>query len=141
MKNSYNGMIFNNLSEKKWVQNINRFLESNLFIAILASLVAICNIFGLEFFVYVVVISYGVYLCLFSRDMRSLAAAVPFMYLSPSVQNNPAANPDSIFKLQNGLGVILAYLMVFVVLLIIRIVIINECGKIPLGGKANEKFL
>lgn len=129
MKNSYNGMIFHNLAEKKWVQTINRFLETNLFIAILASLVVICNIFGLEFFIYTLVISYGIYLCLFSRDMRSLAAAVPFMYLSPSVQNNPAANPDSIFKLQNGLGFILAYLMVFVVLLITRIILNEKRGN------------
>jgi hypothetical protein len=109
MTASYNGMLLEKFNEKKWVQSINKFFESNLFIAIFATLVVICNIFGLEFFVYTLVISYGIYLCLLGRDMRSVAAAVPFMYLSPSVQNNPAANPDSIFHFKNGFGFIIAY--------------------------------
>lgn len=123
MEYSYNGILLKKLADKKWVKAINKFLESNLFIAILAALVLICNIFGLEFFIYTIVISYGIYLCLLGRDMRSLAAAVPFMYLSPSMQNNPAANPNSIFSFANGLWFIIVYLVAFLIVLTIRIIV------------------
>jgi len=124
----YNGSILKNVAEKKWAKAINSFFESNAFIAVLAFLVLFCNVFGAEFFVYTLVISYGIYLCLLGRDMRSIAAAVPFMYLSPSRQNNPAANPNSIFTFANGLWFIILYLLLFLSVLTVRIVLNKRRG-------------
>ena len=123
METAYNGILFKNLMDKKWVKTINNFFESNLFIAFFAVLVIFCNLFGLELFVYPLVVSYGIYTCLFGRDMRTLGVATPFMYLSPSAKNNPAANANSMFRFENGLWMIIAYLSVFLVVLAIRIIV------------------
>ena len=116
-------MILRKYANARWVRKINDFIESKTFIALLAFLALCSNVLGLEFLVYTLVILYGYYLCLFGRDMRSVAAAVPFMYVSPSIQNNPSANPNSLFYPEHGLWLLIAYLVGFFVLLTVRIVL------------------
>lgn len=138
MPYSEHGMILNKYADKKWVRCVNDFLDSNAFIALLAIVTALSNLLGAEIFVYPLIISYGVYLCLFGRDMRSVAAAIPFMYLSPSLHNNPGSNPNSIFTPEHGLWLIVAYLLLFLCVLSVRIFL----GiKRKLFGKTQWKLL
>lgn len=121
-KSTKNGnMILKKYADNRLIRAVNRFLESREFIGAVAFLVLCSNVLGWELGVYTVIISYGIYLCLFARDMRSLAAVVPFVYATPSVQNNPASNPDSVFYPQNGMWLLIAYLAIFFILLAVRI--------------------
>lgn len=122
MQHTENGsMILKQYADTPVIRAINRFLNSREFIGVVAFLALCSNVLGWEFAVYTVIITYGIYLCLFAQDMRSLAAVVPLMYVTPSVQNNPASNPDSIFYPQNGMWILIAYLAVYFVLLGVRI--------------------
>ena len=114
-------MILKKYADNKVIRSINDFIETKYFMVVLAFLSVCCNVFGLEIYVYTIVISFGIYLCLFARDMRTLVFAVPIMYVSPSMQNNPASNPNSIFFPQNGLWMIILYLSIFFVLLLLRV--------------------
>ena len=116
-------MILKKCADNKVIRSINDFIETKYFMVVLAFLSVCCNVFGLELYVYTIVISFGIYLCLFARDMRTLVFAVPVMYVSPSVQNNPASNPDSIFFPKNGLWMVILYLAIFFGLLILRILL------------------
>ena len=114
-------MIFKRCADTRIIRAINTFIESKYFIAVLAFLSLCSNVLGWELYVYTAVITMGIYLCLFARDMRVLAPAVAMMYVSPSMQNNPAVNVNSIFYPDKGLGWVLAYLTVFLVLFFLRI--------------------
>ncbi len=122
-------MILKKYANTRWVRLINDFLESKCFIALVGFLTLCSNVFGWELFIYTLIVCYGYYLCLFARDMRSLAAVVPFMYVTPSTINNPSANPDSVFYPQHGLFLLIAYLVVFFALLLVRIVLNYKRGE------------
>ncbi|MBQ8658018.1 MAG: O-antigen ligase family protein [Clostridia bacterium] len=114
-------MIFRKCAQKPAFQALNAFVNSKYCIAALAFLTLCSNVFGAELLIYTVVFLFGVYFVLFGRDLLPLAPAVMLMYVSPSVHNNPANNPDSIFYPANGLWLIIAYLIVFFTLVIVRI--------------------
>ncbi len=122
-------MIFKKCADTRLIRTINKFIESKYFIAVLAFLSLCSNVLGWELYVYTTVITFGVYLCLFARDMRTLAPAVAFMYVSPSMKNNPAVNEQSIFYPEHGLAMIIAYLAIFFTLLILRILLNLKNGN------------
>ncbi len=114
-------MLFRKWAQKPIFQAINAFANSKYCIAVLAFLTLCSNILGAELIVYTLVFSFGMYFALFGRDLLPLAPAVMLMYVSPSVHNNPAVNAESIFYPQNGLWLLVAYLVVFFTTVFVRI--------------------
>ena len=109
------------IRETAVVRGINEFIDSKYMLAILAGMTLLSNLFGLEFFLYVFVALIGYYLCFFGKDFLFLAPVVVFMYISPSVKNNPFHNENSIFFPGQGLEFVVALAVVFFVLFFLRL--------------------
>ena len=90
-------------------------------LAVLAVLSLLTNFFSLELFTYSLAGVFGLYLCLFGKDMLPLAPTVLFLYVSPSLGNNPVYNPDSVFFPERWLWLFVAIIVVFVVLFFLRL--------------------
>ena len=90
-------------------------------LAVLAVLSLLTNFFSLELFTYSLAGVFGLYLCLFGKDMLPLAPTVLFLYVSPSLGNNPVYNPDSVFFPERWLWLFVAIIEVFVVLFFLRL--------------------
>ncbi len=114
-------MLFRKCAKKPVFQALNAFVNSKYCIAVLAFLTLCSNILGAELIVYTLVFSFGMYFALFGRDLLPLAPAVMLMYVSPSVHNNPAMNANSIFYPENGLWLLVAYLVIFFTTVFVRI--------------------
>jgi hypothetical protein len=100
---------------------INRFLRSKCFVCLIAVLVVLSNMFGWEFPVYIAVSLTAVFIGIFGKDFLPLVPIFVFMYFSPSLANNPGLNADSIFFPENGLWIILAFILVAVIAVLSRI--------------------
>lgn len=103
------------------VKKINRFVNSKYMLVVFALLALLTNVFALELWTYPLMGLYGVWLCLFGKDMLSLAPAVVFVYVSPSLGNNMVKNPDSVFFPENGLWLFVGIIVLFVVLFFLRL--------------------
>ncbi len=103
------------------VGQINRFINSKYMLFVFALLAFLTNVFALELWMYPLMGIYGVWLCLFGKDMLSLAPAVVFVYVSPSLGNNMVKNPDSVFFPENGLWLFVGIIVLFVVLFLLRL--------------------
>jgi len=114
-------MIFRKCAQKPVFQALNEFANSKYCVALLSFLSLCSNLLGAELIVYTLVFLFGVYFALFGRDLLPLAPAVMLMYVSPSVQNNPAMNADSIFYPKNGLWLLLVYIAIFFAVVFVRI--------------------
>jgi len=115
------------------VLSINRFLASQWFVALVCVLTVCCSVFGVELYVYTFFIACGLYISAFGQDYLPILPMWICSYISPSLQNNPGREPDSIFYPQNG-GI---YLLVIFALFVVSAVIRLATDK-DLGGK---KFL
>lgn len=85
-------------------QNIDAFLASPRFCAVVMALAALSNMFSLELPVYTVFIALAVYICIYGRDLLPLMPLIVACYLAPSTENNPGKAVDSVFSFAHGGG-------------------------------------
>lgn len=104
--------------EHSLLQQINRFLYSPAYFLYLGGLTILSNVFGMELIAYTFILLTALYICLCARDLLPLLPIFACGYISPSLNNNPGLNNDSIFSLKGGglyLGALLALLVVSLV--------------------------
>lgn len=98
---------------------INRFLYSKYYILLIALLSLYANIFSAEMRVYSLYCLIGICVCLFSLDILPLIPIVICAYLSPSRQNNPGLQEESVFYLnQFGIQILILIGLVLTALFI-----------------------
>ncbi len=118
--NGVEGRFLSSREANPWIGGINTFLYSPYFMILAAALTLLANVFAMEMVVYTAIIAVTVYVILFCRDCLPV---IPFFicgYISPSVENNPGRNPDSIFYPENGGTIILGMLLLVLLALVIR---------------------
>lgn len=95
------------------VNKINQFLSTRLYIAVVATLTVLSNVFSLELPVYTLFALFTVYTCLWAEDLQGLMPIVAMGYLTPSVRNNPGRSESSVFTPGHGgvYVIVLALLM------------------------------
>lgn len=87
------------------ISKINRFLTTPQYVAIVAALALVSNLFGLELPVYTLFAALTSYVCLFGDDLLPLMAVFPCCYIAPSARNNPGRNEATIFSGAGGIYV------------------------------------
>ncbi len=113
--------FFERARENAVIGKINRFINSKYMLVVFAVVCLLTNVFALELWTYTLAGLFGIYLCLFGKDMLSLAPLVIFTYISPSIGNNPRFNPDSVFFPENGLILFIVVIAIFLVLFLLRL--------------------
>ncbi len=91
-------------------QWMDRFLYSPAYFCYLGVLTVLSNVFGQEMLAYGFILLTGVYVCLWGRDLLPIFPIFACGYISPSLNNNPGLNEESIFSLKSG-GLYLAVLL------------------------------
>ncbi len=120
--------------EQSLIQRINVLLYRPAYLVLIGGLTMLSNIFSLELFVYTIFIIIGAYICLFARDLLPLLPLFICGYISPSINNNPGINDDSLFSLsESGL-----YLCIL--LLGVAICLVYRLVKDPVIGGRNFLF-
>lgn len=92
---------------QRWMD---RFLYSPAYFWFLGIFTVLSNVFGQEQLAYAFILLTGVYVCLWGRDMLPILPIFACCYISPSLNNNPGLNEESIFSLKSG-GLYLAVLL------------------------------
>ena len=95
-------------------QRFNSFLYSPAYFAVLGSLAVLANVFGQELVAYTVMFPLAACVCLLGRDLLPLMPVFACAYISPSANNNPGMNENSIFSRPGSLvylGILLAFLV------------------------------
>lgn len=136
---------------------INDFLHSKVFLLLLVVLTVLCNTLSLEFPIYITVSLIAVFTSIFSYDLLPIAPMFVFMYFSPSLGNNPGLNAGSIFYPENGLYVIIGFVLTAVIAVVIRLCLVEKkefifakriflpglllfCITVLLGGVGTEEY-
>ena len=113
---------------------MNKFLYSPVYLLYLGMLTLFCNVMGWEAYAYPFLLSMGIYVCLFARDMLPIFPIFACGYISPSLNNNPGLENDSIFSPTSASGI-----MLWSLLILLAISLVYRLVKDPdFGGK---KFL
>lgn len=86
--------------------SINRFLATPQYIALVALLTVLSNLFSLELPVYTAYAALGIYICLFAEDLLPLMPLLPLGYISPSARNNPGQHAETVFSGGSGVYVL-----------------------------------
>lgn len=89
-------MVLN--QEQSLIQRINILLYRPAYLVFIGGLTMLSNIFGLELIVYTAFILIGAYVCLFARDLLPLLPLFVCGYITPSRDNNPGLNANSVFS-------------------------------------------
>lgn len=116
------------LRSREPVLTINRFLASPWFVVLICALTACCSLFGLELYVYTFFILCGLYISLLGRDFLPILPMWICGYITPSLQNNPGREPDSIFYPQNGGIYLLVIFGLFVASAVFRLATDRDFG-------------
>lgn len=98
-----------------------RFTHSIAFLLVLSVLTVLSNTLGLELYVYTACVVMGTLVILFGRDLLPIFPIFVFMYVSPSLANNPGLNEQSVFYVGNGLIYMLSLCAVAAVALCFRL--------------------
>lgn len=72
-------------------------VDSPLFIFFIALCAFFASAFGFELLYYAVCWGFGVYVLLFKKETHALIPLILTFYFSPSIQNNPGRNPQSVY--------------------------------------------
>ena len=115
-------------SEKPVLRQLNDFMESPWFVALICLLTLASSLLGMELIVYTLFVVFAVYIAFFGRDFLPLMPLVICAYISPSISNNPGRSETSVFYPANGGIYIIALFCTFVVASIIRVVMDKEFG-------------
>lgn len=121
MTKSEQTMLIRKSADKPFFKAADAFFGSKYFIALFAFATLCCNVFGLELYFYPAVCVIGVWLCLFSKDLRALIPMVLLLYVSLSLQNEPSKNSTSVFYPENGLWLIVVFAATLIVALLTRV--------------------
>lgn len=116
------------ISSQPLLQGIDRFLYSPAFFLLLGVMTVLSNVFGLEFFSYTCFVFVACCICLFGRDLLPLMPMFVCGYISPSMQNNPGFNDQSIFSFAGGGLYLIGIVAVFLCCLIYRLVTDPDFG-------------
>lgn len=95
-------------SENSFRNRLDCFLASPYYIVALMALSVAAHLFSLEIPVYTVYAIVAVYTAVLGKDLLPLTPLLLFFYISPSVENNPGRNAQSVFY--GGSGVYIAAL-------------------------------
>lgn len=112
--------LYERCKEIPVIRYVNQFFYSGYFIVLISLLTLFSAVFGMELIVYTVFMVFVVYICLFCRDILPVVPMALMAYFSPSVQNNPGINPESIFYPEQSLGYIIGIMCVIVVAILYR---------------------
>ncbi len=108
---------------------MNQFLYSPMYLIYMGMLTLSCNVMGWEACAYPVLVLTGIYICLFSRDLLPIFPIFACGYISPSLNNNPGLENDSIFSPTSFSGILLWSLLVLLaVSLVYRLVTDPDFG-------------
>ena len=88
--------------EHSVLQQINRFLYSPAYFLYIGGLTVLSNVFGMELFSYTMIILSAIFVCLCGRDLLPLLPMFICGYISPSINNNPGLNKQSVFSFAGG---------------------------------------
>ena len=102
------------------VRAINSVIKSPIGVFILSLMTAAAHALSLEFYFYLFVIIYAIYVAACADDLSPLMPLFPLCYIAPSQSNNPGISEDSIFWGMRG-AVLLALVSVAIIILFIRI--------------------
>lgn len=111
-----------------WMQTVNDFMRSPLYVILIGVMSALSSVFGLELVVYTAYILIGIFLCLFGLDLLPLMPIVICCYIAPSFANNPGRNENSIFYPQHGGIYLIILAAVFSICLLYRLITDAEIG-------------
>ncbi len=117
------------LKRLPFVKATERFFYSPLYFIFMLVITSLANIFALEIPMYVICVLIGIYLSLLGRDLLPFVPIVVCCYITPSVNNNPGRNEDSVFS-----GWSLIFILVISALLLASI-IIRICTDDKIGKK------
>lgn len=117
------------------VQKLDCFLYSPAYFLLLGGLTLLSNIFSLEIYVYTVLLSVAIYICLFGRDLLPIFPIFACGYISPSLGNNPGLNEESVFSMSGGGLYLAVFITVLVASLIYRLVTDPDFGGKKFLGK------
>lgn len=115
--------------ESDAVKAINAFMRRPVYVILMAALAAAGGVFALDLWVYSAFIVVAVYLCLFGDDLLPLMPIAIYCYITPSRDNNPGRNPDSIFYPAHGGWFLIVLAAIFVVCLVYRLATDKEIGR------------
>lgn len=118
--------FFKNLKNNKVASKLNKLFYSPLFPIIIAVFTLASNLFSLELLAYSV---FAVFFCLIMLFSKNLLPIIPFVlgaYFSPSNNNNPAKNSNSIFY--THLWFIITLCLVMFICFLIRLIFDDEFG-------------
>ena len=90
------------ISAHSFSQRMNIFLYSPAYFVLMGGLTILSNVFCQELFSYTVMLLLGMYICLFGRDLLPLLPIFICGYISPSLNNNPGFNANSVFSISGG---------------------------------------
>lgn len=113
------------------ITKINAFLRKPGYIILMAAMAAAGGIFALDLWAFCGFILVAVYICLFGDDLLPMIPVVMLCYITPSRDNNPGKNPESIFYPEHGGIFLMGLAAIFLVCLIFRMATDRE-----IGGKA-----
>ncbi len=115
-------MFYNTAKNKLFIKNTDSCLPDVIF---LTAILLICYIgfaFSLEMAAYTLCMVIAILLCLFSPRLELVMYIVPFMYIVPSITENPAQNEQSFLSSTDNMIFLCCLIAIVVVLLIVRIV-------------------
>lgn len=110
------------------IQKINTFLYSPAYFVLIGGLTLLSNTIGAELFVYTCFIIIAVYICLLGKDLLPLLPMFPCGYISPSLNNNPGLNNQSVFSLAGGGLYLLVLIAILLVCLVYRLIVDPNFG-------------
>ena len=122
-------MLFSSVSEDKPkpIRAINAFVASPIGVLMLAIFASLAFAFSREFEFYCFVITYAIYVGLFSDDLSPIMPLFIFCYITPSAINNPGRSEESLFYGERGLF-LLAFVSVGASVLLLRIALDKRIG-------------
>ena len=119
--------LFFKIKYSNFIQKLNKFSYSIWSLIFISFLTLSAYIFSLEIYFYLFIALYVVYICLFCDDLLPIVCLFIFCYISPSRENNPGLNTNSVFyNLKGTLVLIIA--VVCTISILSRIIIDKNMG-------------
>lgn len=123
---------------KRAARAIDEFSCSPYFIGAFVLAESLSYIFSGELVFYTCCVIYFLFQMACCEHMHPLIVPFFLLYFSPSAQNNPGRNPESIYYPENGLWYIVALGALALCALIVRIAVRCRSGAVPVSA---PKFL
>ena len=79
-------------------QKINAFMAGPQYVALFALVTALTFVLGIELIYYGLVVAVLFYVCIWGDDLLPLVPMFAFVYVAPSIHNNPGKSANSVFS-------------------------------------------